>query len=396
MLKRRVYLDHNATTPLHPEVKKELKKAMDIFGNPSSLHSFGREARAMLDGARHSVASFINASADEVIFVGSGSEANNTVFSIFACPAVKCVAHQDVKLHVITTKIEHPCVLESSKCLKDKGIDVKYLDVDKEGKVNIEQLENMINSQTGLVSIMMANNEIGTIQDIKTIARIVRSKGVLFHTDAVQAVGKLPVDVRDLEVDFLTLSAHKMYGPKGIGALYVRKGVPFCPFIHGGHQERGRRAGTENTLGIVGLAKAIEMRKKEMKDEEERLLKLKAVLRKGIEDNIPDIQINGHHSDCLAGTLNVSFEGAEGEAILLYLDLEGVAVSTGSACASGSLDPSHVLLATGVSAERAHGSIRMSLGRETTMKDVEYVIDRLPKIIKKIRDMSTAYTGESQ
>ena len=396
MIKRKIYLDNNATTPLHPEVKKELKKAMDIFGNPSSLHGFGRQARAMVDEARHSVASFINASADEVIFVGSGSEANNTVFSILACPAAKCLAHQEIKLHVITTKIEHPCVLESSKCLKDKGIDVKYLDVDKEGKINIEQLEKIINSQTGLVSIMMANNEIGTIQDIKTIARIVRSKGILFHTDAVQAVGKIPVDVRELDADFITLSAHKMYGPKGIGALYVRKGVPFCPFIHGGHQERGRRAGTENTLGIVGLAKAIEMRKKEMVDEEQRLLKLKAILRKGIEDNIPDIQINGHHSDCLAGTLNISFEGAEGEAILLYLDLEGIAVSTGSACASGSLDPSHVLLATGVSAERAHGSIRMSLGRETTIKDVEYVIDKLPKIIKKIRDMSTAYTGRSQ
>jgi cysteine desulfurase len=241
---------------------------------------------------------------------------------------------------------------------------------------------------------MMANNEIGTIQDIKEIAKIVHEKGVLFHTDAVQAVGKIPVDVRDLDVDFLTLSGHKIYGPKGIGALYVKTGIPFCPFIRGGHQEQGRRAGTENTLGIVGLGKAVEMRKKEMADEEKRLLEMKIALKKGLEEKIPDIRFNGHPTDCLAGTLNMSFEGAEGEAILLYLDEAGLAVSTGSACASGSLDPSHVLIATGIPVEQAHGSIRVSLGRENTMKDIKYMIGVFPDIIHKIRNMSSAYEGE--
>ena len=238
---------------------------------------------------------------------------------------------------------------------------------------------------------MMANNEIGTIQNIKEIADIAHKSGALFHTDAVQAVGKLPVDVNDLGVDFLSFSAHKIYGPKGVGALYVKKGIPFCPFIRGGHQERGRRAGTENTIGIIGLAKAIQMRAKEMEKEAIRLKELKEVLRKGIEKNVPDVYFNGHPQDCLPGTLNVSFEGVEGEAVLLYLDLEGIAVSTGSACASGSLDPSHVLLACDIPAERAHGSIRISLGRDNTEADVEYVINVLPKVIKKIRGMSTAY-----
>ncbi|MFH1355422.1 MAG: aminotransferase class V-fold PLP-dependent enzyme, partial [Candidatus Omnitrophota bacterium] len=225
----------------------------------------------------------------------------------------------------------------------------------------------------------------------KTVAKIAHDHGVLFHTDAVQAAGKIPVDVKDIGADFITLSAHKIYGPKGIGVLYVKKGIPFCPLIRGGHQEQGRRAGTENTLGIIGLGKAVQMRVKEMKEEEKRLLRFKTILKSGIEDKITDIQFNGHPRDCLTNTLNVSFEGAEGEATLLYLDLEGIAVSTGSACASGSLDPSHVLLATGVSAERAHGSIRISMGRDNTIADVEYLLDKLPRVIKKVRGMSTSY-----
>jgi len=238
---------------------------------------------------------------------------------------------------------------------------------------------------------MMANNEIGTIQDVKKIAKIVHGKGALFHTDAVQAVGKIPVDVNDLDADFLTVSAHKIYGPKWIGALYIKKGVPFCPMIRGGHQERGRRAGTENTLGILGLGKAAEMREKEMPGEEEIFLKMKTVLKKGIEEKIPDIHFNGHPTDSLPNTLNVSFDGAEGESILLSLDLEGIAVSTGSACASGSLDPSHVLIATGLPIELAHDSIRVSLGRENTMEDVEYFLEKVPGVVKRIRDISTAY-----
>ena len=393
MAERYLYMDHNATTPLHPEVIRTMSEAMKVFGNPSSLHSYGRHARQLVDESRNTVASFIGANPDEIIFVGSGSEANNTVLSIFSCQSMRCTAYGLIGSEIITTKIEHPCVFDTSRCLKERGTNVLFLDVDSKGKVDIEQLKELISEKTGLVSVMMANNEIGTIQDIKTIAGIAHEHNALFHTDAVQAVGKIPVDVNDLDVDFLTVSGHKMYGPKGIGVLYVKKGVPFCPLIRGGHQEKGRRAGTENSLGIISMGKAVEMRALEMEEEEKRLLKLKEILKKGLSENIPDIHFNGHPTDCLTGTLNVSFEGAEGESLLLYLDLEGIAVSTGSACASGSLDPSHVLLATGMPIEQAHGSIRISLGRDNTMEDVEYVIQKLPGIVQKIRDMSTAYSG---
>jgi len=388
---RKVYLDHNATTPLHPEVKKALHEAMDCFGNPSSMHEFGRKALMLVTQAREDIASFIGATGEEIVFVGSGSEANNTVLNMVACPSKHCCAFKKGPTKIVTTKIEHPCVFETAKCLRDRGVDVVFLDVDKYGKIDMKQLQDVLDKGASLVSVMMANNEIGTIQDIKTICAMAHKAGALFHTDAVQAVGKIPINVRDLDVDFLTLSGHKVYGPKGIGALYTKKSIPFCPFIRGGHQEKGRRAGTENTLGIIGLSKAIEMRRKEMGSEDKRLEELKAMLKKGIEDRIPDILINGHPEDCLAGTLNVSFKGAEGEAVLLYLDMEGIAISTGSACASGSLDPSHVLLATGVDAELAHGSIRMSLGRDTTKDDIKYVLEVLPKVIDKVRSMSTAY-----
>ncbi|HIJ72897.1 MAG TPA: cysteine desulfurase [Candidatus Hydrogenedentes bacterium] len=396
MEQRQVYMDHNATTPLHPAVKAALTDAMEAFGNPSSLHALGRTAREQVEDAREKTASFLGASPDEIVFVGSGSEGNNTVLSILACASRHCTLRRDRGPEIVTTTIEHPCILETSKCLADRGVDVKFVDVDAYGKVDLDQLKDCVNERTAVVSVMMANNEIGTIQDIKAIAEIVHGRGAVFHTDAVQAVGKIPVNVRELGVDFLTLSAHKIYGPKGIGALYIRKQVPFCPLILGGHQEKGRRAGTENTLGIVGLGKAIEMRAAEMDDEAKRLLELKAALRKGIEERIPDVQFNGHPTDCLPGTLNVSFDGAEGEAILLYLDLEGIAVSTGSACASGSLDPSHVLLATGMPAEQAHGSVRISMGRENTEEDVAYVVEQLPDVIARIRDMSTAYKRDAQ
>ncbi len=387
----KVYFDHNATTPMHPEVKKEMIAAMEMFGNPSSMHSYGREARANVEDARRKVADFIGADEREIIFVGSGSEANNTVLSLFVCGTSQCIAGSKMRSTIITTKIEHPCVLETSECLAHRGVRVKYLDVDRYGKIDLDQLAGMLGDDVGLVSVMMANNEIGTLQDIEAISAMVHASGALMHTDAVQAIGKVPVDVRKLGVDFLTISAHKIYGPKGVGALFVKKGIPYCPLIRGGHQELGRRAGTENTLGILGLGRAVEMRRLEMPEEETRMLHLKQTLRRGIEERIDDIYFNGHPTDSLASTLNVSFTGVEGEAILLYLDLEGIAVSTGSACASGSLDPSHVLLATGVDAELAHGSIRFSMGRESLMQEVEYVLDVLPPIIQRIRDMSTAY-----
>ncbi len=393
MIKRKVYIDNNATTPLHPRVKEEMRKAMDVFGNPSSLHQFGRAAKAMVKEAREAVASFIGSSPEEIIFTGSGSEANNTVLSILVCPSTQCDCSGVGKYQkIITTIIEHPCVLETAKCLSDRDIEVKFLGVDQYGKIRIEELEEELRKGPALVSIMTANNEIGTIQDIKSIAHLVHHYGSLFHSDAVQAVGKIPVDVNDSGVDFLTLSGHKVYGPKGIGALYVRKGTPFCPLIIGGHQESGRRAGTENTLGIIGLGKAVQMRAEEMLTEHERLLGFKERLKEGLKDKIENIQFNGHPQDSLANTINVSFPGAEGESILLYLDLAGIAVSTGSACASGSLDPSHVLLVIGIPIEYAHGSIRISMGRNTKNEDIEYMIKVFPGVIKRIRSMSTMNT----
>ncbi len=391
MENRRIYLDHNATTPLHPEVKKEMIEAMEMFGNPSSMHVYGREARANVEHARGVVADLMGAREDELVFVGSGSEANNTVLSLFACASNLCLSDFRMRKSIVTTRIEHPCVLETSQCLAQRGTNVKFLDVDQYGRIDLDQLKDYLTDDVGLVSVMTANNEIGTIQDIPEISRMARENGSLVHTDAVQAFGKMPLNVDELGVDFLTISAHKIYGPKGVGALYVRKGTPYCPFIRGGHQEKGRRAGTENTLGIIGLARAVEMRAAEMDDEAKRLRAMKERLREGIEASIDEAYFNGHPTLSMHNTLNVSFPGAEGESILLYLDLEGIAVSTGSACASGSLDPSHVLLATGTDAERAHGSIRISLGRETTMEEIDYVLEVLPPTIRKIRNMSTAY-----
>ncbi len=394
MVLRRVYMDNNATTPLHPEVKEEMVKAMDVFGNPSSIHQFGQMAKVMMREAREAVASFIGCSSDEIIFTGSGSEANNTVLSILTCPARQCSFLGTGKYNkVITSVIEHPCVMETVKCLSDRNIEVRYISIDQYGKVNIDELEQELRRGPALVSIMTANNEIGTIQDIKKISGLVHQYKSLLHTDAVQAVGKIPIDVNNLGVDFLTMSAHKIYGPKGIGALYIHRDTPFCPLIRGGHQEGGRRAGTENTLGIVGFGKAVQLRKEEMAEEHERLLKYKEKLREGLKSKIEHIYFNGHPEDSLANTLNVSFPGAEGESILLYLDLAGIAVSTGSACASGSLDPSHVLLATGIPIENAHGSIRISMGRETSEGDIDYMIEVFPKIIQKIRGMSTVSMG---
>ncbi len=388
---RNVYFDNNATTPLHPGVKEALIEGLEIFGNPSSMHGFGREAREKIEEAREKVASFIGADASEILFVGSGSEANNTVLSLLHCDSTRCSCALSGRSGLVTTVIEHPCVLNTAHDLGRKSHEVTYLSVDRHGRIDLEELRRAVTDKVGLVSIMMANNEIGTIQDIKEAARIAHEGGALFHTDAVQAVGKIPVDVRDLDVDFLTISAHKLYGPKGIGALYVKKGAPYCPLILGGHQEHGRRAGTENSLGIIGFGKAVELRGLEMEEEEKRLLELKNILRDGIAKAIPDALFMGHPEHCLPGTLSVSFAGAEGEAILLYLDLAGIAVSTGSACASGSLDPSHVIMATGVPVENAHGSVRISLGRENTLEDVQYMLHHLPLIIDRIRTMSTAY-----
>jgi cysteine desulfurase len=378
-----VYMDNNATTPLHPEVAEEIKRQLDNYGNPSSMHGPGREARQVIETAREQVAVLINADPEQIIFTSGGSEGNNMALRQAA----------EGRNEIITTAIEHPSVLETVRHLGTRGVHVHFVDVDETGKVDIDQLSRLCSDRTAMVSVMYANNEIGTIQDLREIGAIAHKAGALFHTDAVQAVGKIDVDAEDLQVDFLTLSGHKIYGPKGAGALYFRNAKRVRPFIHGGHQEQQLRAGTHNTLGIAGLGKAAQLARKEMASEIPRLLRLREMLREGIIGEIPDIKVNGHETDCLPGTLDVSFYGAEGESILLYLDLDGIAVSTGSACATGSLEPSHVLLALGLPPEYAHGSIRFSLGRETTENHVRYVLEKLPPVIRRIRKMSTIYTG---
>ena len=390
---RSVYLDNNATTPLHPEVKKCLIEAFDIYGNASSMHGGGRLAFEKIENARKIVADFIGATPEEVIFTGGGSESNNTVLHMIDCGSQSCRCVSRERRGLITTQIEHPSVLNAAQFMEHRGIPVTFLAVDKTGKIDLDEYRRTLSGQTALVSVVLANNEIGTIQNMAEISRLAHEEGALVHTDAVQALGKVPFTVKDLGVDFLSFSGHKLYAPKGVGVLYIKKGSPFCTFIHGGHQEEGRRAGTYNNWGIIGLGKAVEMARLEMDEEIRRLTALRDALRKGIEERIPDIHVNGHPTDTLPGTLNVSFRGAEGEAILLYLDMEGIQVSTGSACASGSLEPSHVLLATGVGPELAHGSIRFSLGRENTEEEVAYVLEKLPPIIAKIRSMSTVYAG---
>jgi cysteine desulfurase len=381
-----VYLDNNATTPLAKEVQETLIKALTDYGNPSSLHQLGRQMRDAIEEARYKVASFLGAEAKEIIFVGSGSEANNAVLSSLNCPKLR---KNLPKASLITSQIEHPCILEASKYIEETGLHVDYLPVDRDGRIDMQAYTQCLNKNTALVSIMLANNEIGTMQDIQKLAALAHEKGTLFHTDAVQAVGKIPVNVHELGVDYLTMSAHKIYGPKGVGALYIKKGSRFCPLIRGGHQEAGRRAGTENVWGILGFAKAVELRQKEMVKEMKKLTDLNNYLRQRIEKEIPEIYFNSPKENCLPNTLNVSFYRAEGESILLYLDLAGIAVSTGSACASRSLNVSHVLQAIQTPEDAGHGSIRISMGKYTTKKDLAYLMEKLKETIARVRNIST-------
>jgi cysteine desulfurase len=352
----------------------------------------GREAAGRVEEARQFVAEVIGAPVDRIFFTGSGSESNNMVLKqLLFTSGVPGPVPSGERIEFITSAIEHPSIMETSKFLAKRGVPVHFIPVDENGQVSINKLKERLSDRTALVSIMTANNEIGTIEDISAITKLVHEAGALMHTDAVQAVGKIPVDVEDLGVDYLSYSGHKLNGPKGVGALYIRERVPAIPLIHGGHQERGLRAGTYNTLGIIGMGKAAEIILRDGEKERVKLKKLREMLKKGIQESIPDIIINSGQDRCLPGTLNISFKGAEGESILLYLDLEGIMVSTGSACASGSLDPSHVLLAIGVNPELAHGSIRFSLGLGSSEEDVDYVLEKLPGIMSKIRKMSTLY-----
>jgi cysteine desulfurase len=390
----KVYLDNNATSPLHEEVRQKMIDFMDLFGNASSAHSFGREAKYYLEEARKQVAHFLGASSEEIIFTSGGSEANNLVLKGIGCNSSCVSACNGRKLHIITSVIEHPSVLNTCQCLESSGVEVTYLPVDKYGLISLKELEKAIKENTVLVSIMYANNEIGTIEPIKEIAELAHSKNVKVHTDAVQAVGKIKFKVSDIDVDFLSLSGHKLYGPKGIGALYMKKGHELCSLITGGHQEGEIRAGTENNLGIIALGEACRFAEEELDAEIKRLMHLREKLESGIFTNISDVILNGHPDKRLPGTLNVTFRFIEGESILLRLDMAGIAVSTGSACSSGSLDPSHVITALGVEQEDAHGSIRFSIGRQNTEAEIDYVLEVLPKIIKSLRDLSPIYPGK--
>lgn len=384
---KKVYLDHNATTPTDPLVLEAmLPYYKDIFGNASSVHEFGRLARKGIDEARLKVARLLGAKdPDEIVFTGSGTEADNF--------AIKGAADslRSKGSHIITSSIEHHAVLSACKFLEKNGFQVTYLPVDKFGIIDLEELKKAVTDKTILISIMYANNEVGTIEPVEEIAKIAKQKGILFHTDAVQAVGKIPIDVLKLGVGLLSLSAHKLYGPKGVGALYIRKGVKLTPLLHGGHHEKNRRAGTENVAGIVGLGKAAELAAKNMKEETVRIKTLRDRLEKGIMGSIKYTYLNGHPENRLCSTANISFEYLEGEGIILNLDMDGVGVSTGSACTSGSLEPSHVLTAMGIDAVKTQGSIRFSLGKDNTEEDVDYVVKVLPPIIERLRKMSPLY-----
>ena len=383
---RKVYLDNAATTALSPKVLEQMMPYLTtIYGNPSSPHSFGQEARKGVDHARDQVAKALNALPEEIMFTGCGTESDNTV--LFG------VAERYAKKgnHIITTNVEHHAILHTCEALEKRGVEVTYLPVDENGMVTAEQVANAITDKTILVSIMFANNEVGTIMPIAEIGKVCRERGVLFHTDAVQAVGHVPIDVKAMNIDMLSLSAHKFHGPKGVGALYMKKGIRLPSYVMGGAQERNRRAGTENVAGIVGLGAAIALATQTLEESAARMTKLRDKLIAGIAQRIPEVKLNGHPTMRLPNNVNYSIKYIEGESILLMLDMNGIAASSGSACTSGSLDPSHVLLALGLSHEVAHGSVRLTLRDESTVVDIVSVLDVLPKVAERLRAMSPLY-----
>ena len=379
---RRIYLDNAATTAVSPEVVEAMLPFFtQAYGNASSIHGHGREAKRAIENARRQVMKSLNAAhPQEIYFTAGGSESDNW--------AIKAVALQHERGHIITTAIEHHAVLHTCQWLERRGFDVTYLPVDEFGQVTAAQVEKALRPDTILVSVMAANNEVGTIQPIGEIGKLCRERGVLFHTDAVQAVGALPIDVQAMHIDLLSLSGHKLHGPKGVGALYIRKGVRIEPLLHGGAQERGYRAGTENVPGIVGLGKAVEMAYVNLADNAARMIALRDQLVRGLMDRVPGARLNGHPTERLPNNVNMSFDGVEGEALLLRLDLVGVAGSSGSACTSGALDPSHVLLALGLTPAEANGALRLTLGTDTTEEEIAAVLDILPPIVEDLRRMT--------
>ena len=381
-----IYLDHAATTAVHPDVLKEmLPYFTDKFGNPSSVYGFAANNKNKLTEARETIAGALGAKSEEIYFTAGGSESDNWALK---CTAEAYGVHGG---HIITTKIEHHAILHTCKYLQNRGYDVTYLDVDENGVVKLDELEKAIRPDTILISVMFANNEIGTIQPIKEIGRIAKEHGILFHTDAVQAFGQVPIDVDEYNIDMLSSSGHKINGPKGIGFLYIRKGVKIKSFVHGGAQERKRRAGTENVPGIVGYGAAAERAVRTMKERTAKEIELRDYLINRLTTEIPYSRLNGDKVRRLPNNVNVSFQFIEGESMLLMLDQNGICGSSGSACTSGSLDPSHVLLAIGVPHEVAHGSLRLTLSDETTKEDLDFTVDKLKEIVQYLRSMSPLY-----
>ncbi len=387
---KRIYLDYAATTPMHPEVLEEMQPYLtEAFGNPSSIYSYGHEAKVGIDKARKAVARLLGAREEEIVFTGGGTEADN-----FAIKGV-AFANRSKGNHIITSSIEHHAVLETCHFMETQGFTVNYLPVDKYGMINPDDVKNAITPYTILITIMHANNEIGTIQPISEIGKIARQAGVYFHTDAVQTVGHIPSDVNELNVDLLSTSAHKLYGPKGVGALYIRKGTRITPLIHGGEQESNRRASTENVAGIVGFGKAAELAKLELEEESARITSMRDRLINNLVANVEEIQLNGHPIQRLPNNINLTVAYTEGESIVLNLDLKGICASTGSACTSSSLEPSHVLVAIGLPQEVAYSSFRMTLGKWNTNEDIDRVIQVLPEVISSLRAMSPLYKKRS-
>lgn len=385
-MNRVIYLDHAATTRPKPEVfEAMLPFLVDNYGNPSSIYEISTVNRKAVEAARETVAKALNAKETEIFFTSGGTESDNWAIKGIA------EAYKDKGNHIITTNIEHHAVLHTCEYLEKNGYEVTYLNVDRYGKINLDELCSAIRPTTILITIMFANNEIGTIQPMKEIGALARSKGILFHTDAVQAFGSEKIDVEAMNIDLLSLSAHKLYGPKGVGALYIRKGVKIKAFMHGGAQERHRRAGTENVAGIVGLGKAVELAQANLEKNRKRLAALRDKMIHDILEKVPYTRLNGHPTDRLPNNVNISIRFIEGEALLILLDMEGIAASSGSACTSGSLDPSHVLLAIGLPHEIAHGSLRLTLNEENTKEEMDYVVDAIKKITERLRSMSPLY-----
>ena len=377
-MSRCVYLDHNASTPVHPEVVTEMVPYFgEVFGNPSSVHGFGRAAREAIDVARDRVAAFLRTRPEEIVFTSGGTESDNF--------GVKGLAWARGRGHLITSKIEHHAVLRTCQALEAQGFTVSYLPVDETGMVDPDDVRRALRPDTIGISIMHANSEVGTIQPVRAIGAIAREGGIPFHVDAVQTFGKVEIDVDACNIDLLSFSGHKIYGPKGVAGLYIRKGTKLVSVQHGGEHERRRRAGTENVPGIVGLGKAVEVRGREMKDEAVRVAALRDRLWHGIRDRVPDVRLNGHPTERVPGTANIAYKHVESESIVLGLDLKGIAVSAGSACTSGSVEPSYVLVAMGVPIEWAMGAVRTSLGRSTTADDIDYVVESVEPIVRKLR-----------